>query len=83
MPKQPVCKPPAWTDKDHLAYAWCLNHDITIGVLATTSSWYNATWAIEVTINGKKVTSPKEYTKNEIWDKVFELYKFYYDQYNK
>ena len=83
MPKKVECKPPAWTDEDHIAYAWCINHGITIGALAVAPGWYNAGWLIEITINGKKITSPKEYGKNELWDKVFELYKFYYDQYNK
>ena len=82
MPAQPVCKPPAWSEEDHQAYSWCLNHGITIGALAATSSWYNASWVIEITIDGKKITSPKEYDKNELWSKVFELYKFYYNKYN-
>ena len=82
MPAQPKCKAPAWTDADHIAYTWCLDHGITIGALAAASGWYNASWVIEITINEKKITSPKEYGKNELWDKVFELYKFYYNKHN-
>jgi hypothetical protein len=37
---------------------------------------------IEVTANGKKITSPKEYGPDNLYDKVFELYRFYYDKYN-
>ena len=61
MPKKVECKPPAWTDEDHIAYAWCINHEITIGALAVAPGWYNAGWLIEITINGKKITSPKQY----------------------
>ena len=74
------CKPPEWTDKDKLAYSWCLNHGITIGVLAAAPGFKNGSWYIEVTANGKKVKSPRDYDKTEIWDKVFELYRFYYDK---
>ena len=81
MPKAVKCKPPGWTEEDNIAYAWCINHGITIGALAVVPGFYNASWLIEITINGKKITSPREYGKNELWDKVFELYKFYYNKY--
>ena len=77
------CKPPNWNDPDNLkAYTWCINHGVTIGILATAPGFYCGSWEIEITANGKKVKSPKEYNKNEIWDKVFELYRFYYNKYN-
>ena len=74
------CKPPEWTDEDKIAYKWCLNHGITIGILAAAHGFKNGSWYIEVTANGKKVKSPRDYDKTEIWDKVFELYRFYYDK---
>jgi hypothetical protein len=37
---------------------------------------------IEVTANGQKITSPKEYGPADLNDKIFELYRFYYDKYN-
>jgi hypothetical protein len=50
---------------------------------ATTPGFGNRTWELEITANGKKVTSPKEYGPDDLYDKVFELYRFYYNKYNK
>ena len=81
MPKLPTLKPPEWDNPENLkAYSWCVNHGITIGMLATTPGYANRTWEIEVTINKKKITSPREYGINELYSKVFELYKFYYNK---
>jgi hypothetical protein len=56
------CKPPDWGDPENTkAYSWCLNHGVTIATYATTPGFGNRTWEIEVTANGKKITSPKEY----------------------
>jgi len=83
MPKAVICKPPDWGDPKNLeAYSWCINHGVTIGIFATTPGFYCGSWEIEVTANGKKIKSPNDYSKNEIWDKVFELYRFYYNKYN-
>jgi len=81
--KYTECKDPEWTEEDKRAYAWCLNHGITISVFAAGPGFKNASWYLEITANGKKVKSPKEYDKYELWDKVFELYRFYYDKNNE
>ena len=77
------CKPPEWTDEDCLAYYWCIAHGVTIATYATTHGQGNRTWEIEVTANGRKITSPKEYGPHDIYEKVFELYRFYYNKHNK
>jgi len=78
------CKPPNWGDPMNLkAYSWCINHGVTIAALACAPGYKNRHWDVEVTVNGKTVISPKSYGPNELWDKVFELYKFYYKKYNK
>ena len=64
------------------AYSWCINHGITIAALATVAGFQCKSWVIEVTANGKKITSPKEYGPNDLYEKIFELYRFYYDKYN-
>ena len=81
MPAQPKCKAPAWTDADHIAYTWCLDHGITIGMFATTPGFGNKHWEIEITIDNKKIKSPREYGPDELYPKVFELYKYYYNKY--
>ena len=77
------CKQPEWTAKDKIAYSWCLNHGIKIGVFAASPGLKNEFWYIQVTAKGNKVKSPREYNRLEIWDKVFELYRFYYDKNNR
>ena len=81
MPKLPTLKPPNWSDPNNLeAYSWCIDHGITIGMFATTQGYANRSWLIEININGQKVKSPKEYGPDELYSKVFELYKFYYNK---
>jgi len=82
--KTPEMKPPDWSDPMTLkSYSWCINHDVKIGAFATTQGYKCRTWVIEVTVNGKSITSPKEYGPEELYPKIFELYRFYYDKYNK
>ena len=84
MPKIKVkCKPPEWNDKDKLAYSWCLKHGIKITPSANSQGFYNKAWNIDVDVNGNKVQSPKAYGVNDLWPKVFELYKFYYNKYKE
>ena len=40
----------------------------------------NKTCWIEVNANGRKQRSPNTYGPTELWPKVMELYKFYYDK---
>ena len=77
------CKSPEWTEEDYLAYHWCVAHGVTIAMHATTPGIGNRTWELEITANGKTITSPKEYGPYDLYDKVFELYRFYYNKYNK
>ena len=84
MIKTVECKPPNWSDPTNLkAYSWCIDHGITIRPIACVSGYKNRDWDVEITVNDEKVTSPRSYDFNELWDKVFELYKFYYNKYNK
>ena len=53
------------SEKDREAYSWCINHGVTISALATVAGFSCKTWVIEVTANGKKITSPKEYGPND------------------
>ena len=82
MPKPPTIKSPEWGNPENLkAYSWCLDHGISIGMFATTPGFDNRTWVIEINVNGQKTKSPREYGPNELYSKVFELYKYYYNKY--
>ena len=77
------CKPPEWTEEDTLAYYWCIANGVTIGINATTPGLGNRTWVLEINVNGQKIISPKEYGPYDLYNKLFELYRFYYNKYNK
>ena len=78
--KYTECKPPEWTKEDLRAYSWCINHGIYISALAATKGNFCKDWYIQVEAKGKKVTSPKSYGPDDLYSKIFELYRFYYDK---
>ena len=57
----------------------------TDGVLTTVLSFSQnrklEIVAIEIKINGKISRSPVEYKANELWQKVYEYYIYYYNKY--
>ena len=61
------------------AMVWCIRNNIKISPWAKdTSNWY-----VSVIINnGKNNVSPETYPRIEIWVKVYEFYKYYYDKHN-
>ena len=73
-------KPPPWSKEYRKIYSWCLKHGIKIYPVAASKGEKNKNCYIEVNVNGKTTTSPKHYSVSELWPKIFELYKFYYDK---
>ena len=67
------------SEEDLRAYSWCINNNIYI------SPWCkdNSSWYIDIVINGNSNKSPEAYKKNEIWKKLYEYYRYYYDKYRK
>lgn len=61
------------------AQVWCLKNNIYISPKAVTES----TWQIEIVNRNKKNVDPTVYGKTEIWNKLFEYCKYYYNKYNK
>ena len=61
------------------ASKWCLNNNIYIYPV------YSAVnkWLIQIKIADKKNNSPESYGKDEIWRKISEYYKYYYEKYSK
>jgi len=75
--------PPDWSDPNNtIARIWCIENGVEISIFATTPGFFNKTWKIQINVNGRKINSPKEYGPDELYSKVFELYKFYYNKYN-
>ena len=67
-----------WTVEDKKAYTWCINHGIKIGALAAQKGFDVGSWKIRVVANNKETISPREYSRTELYPKIFELYKYYY-----
>jgi len=61
------------------AYHWCINNNIYIAPKALTE----ARWSIVITNNNKTNEDPNSYTKADIWIKIYEYYKYYYNKYEK
>ena len=64
------------TSEELTAYRWCINNGILISPFATG----NGTWHIEIQINKRTNRSPDVYSKDTIWIKMYEFYKYYYDK---
>ena len=61
------------------AYRWCVRNNIAISPKA-----YSPTqWYIDIKNKDKTHTSPETYGKTEIWIKIFEYCKYYYDKHRK
>ena len=65
--------------KDFKHMRWCINNEIKISPTAfSTYEWY-----IDIEINNKKNRSPQVYTKKDLWEQIFNYYKYYYNKYAK
>lgn len=61
------------------AYRWCVRNNIAISPKAKSiTAWY-----VDIKNKGKTHTSPETYGKTEIWEKIFEYCKFYYDKHRR
>ena len=68
-----------YKDESWIPYRWCVRNNIAIAANAKN----NSAWHIDITQNGKTTSSPESYGKNEVWQKIFEYSKYYYDKYRK
>jgi len=68
-----------YKDESWIPYRWCVRNNIAIAANAKN----NSAWHIDITQNGKTTTSPESFGKNEIWQKIFEYSKYYYDKYKE
>jgi len=72
-------KPYLRTKKEDEAYLWGIRHGVKISPFAASKT----DWWIDIEVKDQKNRSPKTYDGKTVWPKVFELYQFYYDKYNK
>jgi hypothetical protein len=65
-----------YNKEDWEALHWCIRNEIRIAPKAKNSS----SWYIDITNKGPTYTSPIAYEKTEIWEKIFEYCKYYYEK---
>ena len=82
--KSPSKQPPkkTWSEEEMKIVGWCLNKNIKVGI---SPDWKHSLnhWQIEVSINGRVHTDPNRYIDEEVYNKVNEYYKYYYDKHRK
>ena len=71
---KPPFKENLWT-----AQRWCIRNGIAIAPEAKNDT----AWYITIKNKGKVNTTPVTYGKTEIWAKIFEYAKYYYDKHRK
>ena len=63
----------------HQCYQWCLHNRIKIYPLASNTGSH----FIEIEDNGMVRQSEQEYTRKEVYKKIWELYCYMYDKYSQ
>ena len=68
----------SYNTDEYKAYHWCINNGIYISPFCKENfmSWY-----VDIQINGKVNRSPKYYDSRELWEVIFNYYKYYYEKY--
>ena len=64
------------------AFVWCIRNNIKISPRAASRG--NPTeWHIVIESQGRTHMSPETYGPGDVWIKLHEFYKYYYDKYRK
>tara|TARA_R100001460_G_scaffold74211_1_gene115262 strand:+ start:146 stop:394 length:249 start_codon:yes stop_codon:yes gene_type:complete len=67
------------TQTEREAYIWCIRNKIFISPVAIRE----ARWTIEISSGKSKSLDPNDYSKVNIWKKVYQYYKYYYSKHEK
>ena len=80
--KAPTKRPPhhKWTEEEMKMVAFVMKKGIKI---AMTPDWNHEFkyWQIDININGNNHNDPSRYNDDQILEKKYEYYKYYYDKY--
>ena len=66
-----------YTKEDMKRVSWCMNKGIKIAVIPS-----GIDWQLELNINNKTHLDPKVYQAKQVYEKMYEYYKYYYDKHN-
>jgi len=59
------------------AWVWCIRNQIFISPIAINEG----RWGLVIKNKGIENTDPNTYTKGDVWPKMYEYYKHYFNKY--
>ena len=78
--RKPVTK--TWTTEEMKAVGWCLSNNIFISCIPNWKE-KGINWFIDIKINKNVHRDPNKYEDEEVFNKIYEYYKYYYDKHKK
>jgi hypothetical protein len=67
--------------ENYKAHMWCFKNNIFITPRET--GYKERKWFLEIQLGSKTFTSPESYGPGDIWEKMYEFYRYYYNKYEK
>ena len=71
-----------WTPEEMKAVRWCLSKNIFISCIPNWKE-KGINWFIDIKINKNVHRDPNTYEDEEVFNKIYEYYKYYYDKHKK
>ena len=71
-----------WTPEEMKAVSWCLSNNIFISCIPNWKE-KGINWFIDIKINKNVHRDPNTYEDEEVFNKIYKYYKYYYDKHKK
>ena len=71
-----------WMPEEMKAVGWCLSNNIFISCIPNWKE-KGINWFIDIKINKNIHRDPTTYEDEEVFNKIYEYYKYYYDKHRK
>ena len=71
-----------WMPEEMKAVGWCLSNNIFISCIPNWKE-KGINWFIDIKINKNVHRDPTTYEDEEVFNKIYEYYKYYYDKHKK
>ena len=70
----------SWQPEEMKVIGWCMNKGISVSI---SPDWKDdmSRWQIDIHINNKTHTDPNRYTDENVYNKLMDYYKYYYNKY--
>ena len=78
--RKPTTK--TWQPEEMKGVGWCLSNNISISCIPNWKE-KGINWFIDIKINKNVHRDPTMYEDEEVFNKIYEYYKYYYDKHKK